>query len=236
MTASESPVSPGTKRKFLRPAILAAGVVALLVIAHVLGLAERLGELRVWIESLGAWGPLVFIGIYAVAVVAAIPGSAITILAGALFGSLLGVVLVSVAATFGATLAFLISRYFARETVTHWLSRSEMFSRLDAMTERHGAVIVAITRLVPLFPFNLLNYGFGLTRVRLGTYVFWSWLCMLPGTVLYVVGSDAVFTALAESKVPWGHVAVAAAAIVLIAVLTILVRKYMKAKNMEAGG
>lgn len=229
-------MSPGTKRKFLRPAILVAGVVALLVIAHVLGLGERLGELRVWIESLGAWGPLVFIGIYAVAVVAAIPGSAITILAGALFGSLLGVVLVSVAATFGATLAFLISRYFARGAVTHWLSRSEKFSRLDAMTERHGAVIVAITRLVPLFPFNLLNYGFGLTRVRLGTYVFWSWLCMLPGTVLYVVGSDAVFTALAESKVPWGHVAAAAAAIALIAVLTILVRKYMKAKNMEAGG
>ena len=236
MTASESPGSPGTTRKLLRPAILVTGVVALLVIAHVLGLGERLGDLRVWIESLDAWGPLVFIVIYAAAVVAAIPGSAITVVAGALFGSLLGVVLVSVAATLGATLAFLVSRYFARGAVAQWLARSERFSRLDAMTEKHGVIIVAVTRLVPLFPFNLLNYGFGLTRVRLGTYVFWSWLCMLPGTVLYVVGSDAVFTALAEGEIPWGLVAVVVAAIALIAVLTIIVRKYMKTKEIEISG
>jgi uncharacterized membrane protein YdjX (TVP38/TMEM64 family) len=66
------------------------------------------------------------------------------------------------------------------------------------MTERHGAIIVAITRLVPIFPFNLLNYGFGLTRVRFGTYLLWSFLCMLPGIALYVVGADALTRGLAE--------------------------------------
>ncbi len=236
MTASELPAAPGKTRKLLRPAVLVAGVVALLVIAHVLGLGDRLGELRVWIESLGAWGPVVYVAIYTVAVVAAIPGVAITVVAGALFGSVVGVVVVSAGSILGATLAFIVARYFAREPIAHWMARSERFSRLDAMTEKHGAIIVAVTRLVPLFPFNLLNYGFGLTRVRLGTYVVWSWLCMLPMTVLYVVGTDAVFTGLAGGTVPWGLVAVAAAAIALTAVLVIIVRKYMKAKNMDASG
>jgi uncharacterized membrane protein YdjX (TVP38/TMEM64 family) len=83
------------------------------------------------------------------------------------------------------------------------------------MTEQQGAAIVAITRLVPLFPFNLLNYGFGLTKVRFSTYVLWSWMCMLPGTVIYVVGTDAFITTLREGRIPWallGALAVISAA------------------------
>ncbi len=75
------------------------------------------------------------------------------------------------------------------------------------MTEKHGAIIVAVTRLVPLFPFNLLNYGFGLTRVPFWTYLFWSWLCMLPGTIAYLVGTDAVILAVTTGELPgppWG--------------------------------
>ena len=70
------------------------------------------------------------------------------------------------------------------------------------------AVIVALTRLVPLFPFNLLNYGFGLTKVRFLTYVFWSWLCMLPGTILYIVGFDVVLKGLTDNKAPWLLIAI----------------------------
>jgi uncharacterized membrane protein YdjX (TVP38/TMEM64 family) len=70
--------------------------------------------------------------------------------------------------------------------------------------------------LHPLFPFNLLNYGFGLTRVPFWTYVFWSWLCMLPGTALYVVGADAVARGLAQGRVPWGLIgALAGVAVIL---------------------
>jgi uncharacterized membrane protein YdjX (TVP38/TMEM64 family) len=79
---------------------------------------------------------------------------------------------------------------------------------------------VALTRLTPIFPFNLLNYGFGLTRVPFRTYLFWSWLCMLPGAFLYVVGADAVTKGVAQGKVPWtlvGGAAVAAAAITALA-------------------
>ncbi len=204
-----------------RPLILIAAIVLIIVLARVFEADKYLGSLRDWIDGLGSWGPVVFILIYAVAVVAAIPGVALTVIAGALFGSAIGIAVVSIAATLGASLAFLVARYFARDAIARWLSRKETFRRLDEMTETHGATIVALTRLVPIFPFNLLNYGFGLTRVPFWTYVFWSWLCMLPGTVLYVVGADAVTKAVTQGEIPWGLVlGVAAAAVVL----TVLVR------------
>ena len=204
-----------------RPLILIAAIVLIIVLARVFEADKYLGSLRDWIDGLGSWGPVVFILIYAVAVVAAIPGVALTVIAGALFGSAIGIAVVSIAATLGASLAFLVARYFARDAIARWLSRKETFRRLDEMTETHGATIVALTRLVPIFPFNLLNYGFGLTRVPFWTYVFWSWLCMLPGTVLYVVGADAVTKAVTQGEIPWGLVLGVAAAAVL---LTVLVR------------
>jgi uncharacterized membrane protein YdjX (TVP38/TMEM64 family) len=236
MTEPSAPRESTVRRIPWRPVALLVVVVVLLVAARALGLGERLGELRDWIASLGAWGPIVYMGLYVVAVVAAIPGSAITVLAGVLFGSLAGTVMVSAASVTGATLAFLIARYFARASVAEWLARSERFNRLDAMTARHGAIMVAVTRLVPLFPFNLLNYGFGLTRVPLWTYVFWSWLCMLPGTVLYVAGADTVSTALAEGRVPWRLAALAAVMLALVLALGFFTRRYLRREEEGRNG
>lgn len=224
----------GKKTAWWRPVLLLALVAAILVLARVFQVGEQLGALRDWIRSLGAWGPAVFLLISIAGVVAALPGSAITVAAGALFGSVLGIVLVSIGATVGASLAFLISRYFAREAVAHWLSQNDKFQKLDRLTEEHGAVIVALTRLVPIFPFNLLNYGFGLTRVPFWTYVFWSWLCMLPGTALYVVGADAVTMALARGQIPWGLLAALVGAGVALAVLVKVARGKLSQKEMAA--
>ena len=185
-----------------RPLLLFGALVAMLLLARALHLGDRLADFRSWIEGLGPWGPVVFVLLYVAVVVAAIPGSALTVAAGALFGSVLGVVLVSIGATLGASLSFLIARYFAREGTAQWLSRSEKFRRLDELTQRRGPTIVALTRLVPIFPFNLLNYGFGLTRVSFWTYAFWSWLCMLPGTTVYVVGGDAFTRGSSSDGVP----------------------------------
>jgi uncharacterized membrane protein YdjX (TVP38/TMEM64 family) len=204
-----------------RPILLIAAIVAVMVLARVFGLGERLASLREWIEGLGALGPIVFLGLYVVAVVAALPGAVITLAAGALFGAVKGTVLVSIGSTVGAALAFLIARYFAREATLGWLGKSERFAKLDRMTEEHGAVIIALVRLVPIFPFNLINYGLGLTRVPFWTYVFWSWLCMLPGTILYVVGGDAASRAISEGRVPWPLVIAGG---VMLAILVLLVR------------
>jgi uncharacterized membrane protein YdjX (TVP38/TMEM64 family) len=216
-----------------RPVALLAAVVTILILSKVFGLGDRLGDLRQWIASLGPWGPAVFILLYAAATVAALPGSAITVAAGALFGSVLGVIVVSIASTLGASLSFLVARYFAREAIVRWLSENEKFGRLDRLTEEHGAIIVALTRLVPIFPFNLLNYGFGLTRVAFGTYVFWSWLCMLPGTVLYVVGADAVAKGLSEGRVPWELIVAGAVAGIILVVLVRRARRMLSDREKE---
>jgi len=219
-----------------RPIALLLVVIAILVLSYVFGIGEKLAALRGWIEALGALGPAVFILIYAGAVVAALPGSAITIIAGAIFGSVLGVIIVSIASTLGAALAFLVGRYFARDAIAKWLSKRERFRKLDDLTEEHGATIVALVRIVPVFPFNIVNYGFGLTRVRFWTYVFWSWLCMLPGTVLYVVGTDAISQAMIQKRVPWPLIGVFIAVLVLLVVLVRLARKRLHEEDQEVLG
>lgn len=215
-----------------RPILLMSLVAAVIVLSYVFGIGEKLVALRDWIDSLGALGPVVFVFIYAGATVAALPGIAITIVAGAIFGSFVGVIVVSIASTFGASMAFLIARYFARDATAKWLAKRERFKQLDELTEKHGAIIVAIVRLVPLFPFNFVNYGFGLTKVHFWTYVFWSWLCMLPGTILYVVGTDAVIQAIVRKEIPWTLIGI----VIAVGILLVLLVKFARGKLREEGG
>lgn len=214
-----------------KPVLLLAVVIGLLAAAWFFHWGDRIGALKAWIGSLGAWGPVVYVLLYIVAVVAAVPGSAISLFAGALFGSVLGTVVVSIGSTVGAALSFLVARYFARGAVEKWAAKNEKFKRLDELTGRRGAFIVAATRLIPLFPFNLLNYGFGLTRIGFWQYTFWSWLCMLPGTILFVVGADALTRGLAEGKVPWPLVAVLAVIFILLAAVARAVKKKLGTKG-----
>jgi uncharacterized membrane protein YdjX (TVP38/TMEM64 family) len=226
-------IEPGTRSGLWRPLLLLGILLTAIVLARFLEVGQYLESLRGWIDSLGAWGPLVFILLYAAAVVMALPGSALTVVAGALFGSGLGIIVVSAAATLGASLSFLVARYFARDATASWLTRKETFRKLDQLTEERGAVIVALTRLVPIFPFNLLNYGFGLTRVPFWTYVFWSWLCMLPGTVLYVVGADAVTKAIYEGRVPWTLIFAVILSALFLAVVARMARARLRAGAKE---
>jgi len=221
------------QKKFIpvKPLLLIAAVVVIVVISAKMGAGDKLGTLQDWIESLGVLGPLVFVVIYSVATVAALPGSALSIVAGAIFGPVLGVITVIFAATLGAALAFLVSRYFARSSIEKWLEGNEKFRKLDELTDRHGDIMVAITRLLPIFPFNLLNYGFGLTKVPFRTYVLWSFVCMLPGTILYVVGSAAVAEAVREGKVPWTLVVVVVLILGIIVVLSRQARKKLKGND-----
>jgi len=218
----------------IKPLLLLAVVIVIIVLSAKMGVGQKLGALQDWIRSLGILGPIVFMGVYAVATVAALPGSALSIVAGAIFGPVLGVITVIFAATLGAGLAFLVSRYFARSSIEKWLENNEKFRKLDELTARHGDIMVAITRLVPIFPFNLLNYGFGLTRVAFKTYLVWSFVCMLPGTILYVVGSAAVAEAVREGKVPWVLVLVVAMILGIIIVLGQKARKKLREDDGQA--
>jgi len=147
---------------------------------------ELMNNLLEWIDQFGIWGPVLFVFLYAGAAVLFIPGSALTLGAGALFGVVKGSILVSLASTLGASLAFLIGRYVARDWVAKKIEDNPKFKAVDEAVGREGWKIVALTRLSPLFPFTFLNYAYGLTKVKFSHYVLASWIGMMPGTVMYV--------------------------------------------------
>ena len=135
------------------------------------------------IRDLGLWAPLGHVILFAIATVLFVPGVIFSLAGGVLFGPVLGTVLNLIGATLGATLAFLASRYLAAD----WIRR-KAGGRLDRLTEgvdAEGWRFIAFVRLVPLFPFNLLNYALGLTRIPLAQYVVASLICMVPGSIAY---------------------------------------------------
>jgi len=138
-----------------------------------------------WINGLGPVAPLVFILLYIVVTVAFLPGSIITLGAGVVFGVVQGSLYVFVGASLGATAAFLVGRYLARGWVAQKISGNAKFNAIDAAIGREGLKIVVLLRLSPVFPFNLLNYALGLTRVSLKDYVLGNF-GMIPGTIMYV--------------------------------------------------
>ncbi len=165
---------------------LLAGIAAL---AAVIWLGRYAGgyvpRFSAWVESLGFWGPAAFFAGYVLATLAFVPGSLLTLAAGAVFGLWQGTALVLAAATTGATLAFLVARYVARSSVERRVARNPRFGAIDRAVAAEGRKVVFLLRLSPLFPFNLLNYALGLTRVSFLDY-FLASIGMLPGTFLYV--------------------------------------------------
>ena len=142
-------------------------------------------QFAVWVKGLGVLGPVVFILGYAVATVAFIPGSVLTGAAGFIFGLGWGTLYTMIGATLGASAAFLIARYLARGAIERRIANDPRFAAIDRAVGREGFKIVALLRLSPVFPFNLLNYSLGLTKVRFLHY-FAASAAMLPGTLLYV--------------------------------------------------
>lgn len=170
------------------------GLTVVAVLALVL-LGRQLGSYVVgfasWVEGLGGWGPVVFMLGYVVATLAFVPGSILTMAAGALFGLLWGTLWVAIAATAGAALAFLTARHLARDAVERRLEGDRRFVAIDRAVASQGLKIVFLMRLSPVFPFNLLNYALGLTQVKFRDFLLAS-VGMLPGTFLYVYYGKAI--------------------------------------------
>ncbi|HHD11673.1 MAG TPA: TVP38/TMEM64 family protein [Deltaproteobacteria bacterium] len=187
-------------------------------------------SLKEWIEGYGLWGPVVYILVYSIAPALMAPGLPLTVVGGILFGPLWGVVYTAIGATTGATVAFLIARYLGREWVAEKI-RGTRLEVLDREVERRGWKVVAFTRLIPLFPFNLLNYAFGLTGIGLFTYVVASFVFMLPGIVAYVVFSDSLFALLVRGELRWKFLA-ALGLVATVSLLPLLYRWYRKGRTL----
>lgn len=181
--APEKKSSGGRGRLILYAAVGAAILALLLLGGRKAG--QYIPEFAAWVEGLGVWGPLVFILGYAVATVAFIPGSLLTFAAGAIFGLVKGTLYTVLGATLGASAAFLVARYVARRAIERKIAGNARFAAIDKAVGEEGFKIVALLRLSPIFPFNLLNYSLGLTQVRFLPYLLAS-IAMLPGTLLYV--------------------------------------------------
>jgi len=223
----------------IRWASIALIAIALVVIARSLPLDEAVERAGEWVDSLGAAGPAVFGLLYVVAVLALVPGALLTLAAGALFGIGLGLLVVSLSATAGATLAFVIARHVARERVERVAQRRPKFAAVDEAIEQEGAKMIALLRLSPLLPFSVSNYLYGLTGVSLRGYVVATWLGTLPGTVMYVylghVGGAGLAGGGGERTTgEWVLLGVGLAATVAVTVyLTIVAKK--KVKERAAG-
>ena len=145
-----------------------------------------------WVSGMGPWGPVLLAAAYIPSTVLFVPGSILTLGAGFAFGVAAGTIAVSVGSTLGAAVAFLAGRTLARDFIESRVPNRPKFQAIDRAVGREGFKIVLLSRLSPLFPFNLLNYAFGLTGVSFREYLLASWIGMLPGTLLYVYLGSAV--------------------------------------------
>ena len=182
------------------------------------GIADKieLESIRTFIQGFGYIGPLIYIIIVTIAPALMLPGAPFIIAGGILFGSFWGVVYGITGATTGACLAFVVSRYLLREWIESKLI-SPGWVKLKNQTEKHGWKIVAITRLVPLVPFNLLSYALGLTRIKFSHYVITSFICMLPGCIAYILLSSSILD-LIKGKVTTELIA----GVIIILILSLL--------------
>jgi len=174
--------------------ILVLGIlVAAIFLVRYTGATQYLEQekLRALIQSYGALAPAIYMLIYTLAPTLLLPGLPITIAGGILFGPLWGVVYTITSATAGACVAFLVARYVARGWVEGKL-KSPRWRRLDEEVERQGWKVVAFTRLIPAFPFNLLNYAFGLTKIKFSHYAITTFICMLPACIAFIVFSSSL--------------------------------------------
>jgi len=186
MRAMSEPSVAIPQRRRVGLAKIAVGVVA----AAALYMLARAGGAYVpafaeWVNGLGVWGPVLFILGYIAATIALLTPFLLTLAAGAIFGIPLGTLYVFIAAVVGSAGAFLISRYVARRAIERRLAGNERFAAIDRAIGAQGRKIVFLLRLSPAFPFALLNYALGLTRIRFVDYLIAA-IGMLPGTLLYV--------------------------------------------------
>jgi uncharacterized membrane protein YdjX (TVP38/TMEM64 family) len=221
-----------------RALLAVAGIATLAVLARRAG--AHVPAFAAWVDGLGAWGPLVFMLGYAVAVIGLAPAAFLTLAAGAIFGLIRGTVYVFIAAVTGSIGAFLVARYFARGAIERRLAGNPRFAAIDRAVGAQGLRIVFLLRLSPAFPFSLLNYALGLTRVRLADYALASF-GMIPGTILYVyygkIAGDVA--ALGAGQSPGrgaGYYALLAIGLAATLLVTLLITRIARRALREAAG
>lgn len=187
------PPSTSKRASVVRPLIfllLLGGIVFTVRYFHLQEYLEK-ERLRQFIAAYGVWGPLIYLTVWTLAPPLSFPGLPLTLTGGLLFGPFWGTIYTVVGATMGAALAFLMARYLARDYVEARLAGTRLMV-LDEKVAQQGWKVVAFIRLIPIFPYFLVNFAFGLTRISLGTYTIATFIFMLPLTFAFVYFSSNI--------------------------------------------
>jgi len=209
-------------------------IASLITVARSLPIDRGMEALNGWVSGLGFWGPVVLAAVYVVATVLFVPGTILTLAAGAVFGLGIGLVTVSIGSTLGASLAFLIARYGARDKIAAMAEKNRRFGAIDRAIGEGGWKIVALLRLSPAIPFNVQNYIYGLTPIRFWPFAVTSWIAMLPGTFLYVYLGHITGAALGpERERGWGEWAMLGVGLLATIAVTIYVTRLARRKLQE---
>jgi uncharacterized membrane protein YdjX (TVP38/TMEM64 family) len=227
--------------KFIKPVIAIVAIALLMISFRAFNVQELLRTMLTWVNEQGNTGTAIYCVIYVLACVFLVPGSILTLGAGVLFGVVKGSIIVSIASTTGATAAFIAGRYLARKWVASKVDGNTRFKAIDEAVADEGWKIVGLTRLSPVFPFNLLNYAFGLTKVSIKDYIIASWIGMMPGTIMYVymgslAGDLASIGATSDngkSSLQWGLTITGFIATIVVTVLITKIAKKSLSTRMD---
>lgn len=205
-----------------------AVVVGLYVAARFLDLESQVEALRSWIQSIRPWSPAVFAGLYVAAIMVGAPGMPLTLLAALIFGTLEGIIVMIIATTAAAVLGFFVARYVARDAVERWLGNRTLYRKLADHIESDGILMLAIARLLPLFPTTLVNYTYGLAPISFWKYIIISEFVMIPMNVAYIAGGDAAIQAITRGEIPWGLLGIAVGVSAVLLALTYAARAWLR--------
>ena len=235
-SSNESGQTTRADRRWLKLVVALAVVAGGVLVAWRLGLfgmltVDNLDAIDAWFDSLGILAPIIFILLWIVACVFFLPGLPISIVGGLIFGAVWGTVYTTIGANLGALAAFLVGRYAARGMVEDAVEKNAALRKIDEGVKKHGWRMLMITRLVPIFPFSIQNYVYGLTDIRLGTYLAVSVPCMLPATIAYNFAAGSVRTG--DFGKAFLYLGVAAVFFVLLSLIPGWIRKRYDAEGPD---
>lgn len=214
------------RRRGIWPLVAAGGfLLAMVVVGRAIDVGSHLEAAQGWTAALGVLAPAAFVVVYVVATLLGVPGMPFTLLSPLLFGVGPAFVVMVVGSAISAALAFLIARYLARDALAERLAGTDGFARLSALVEEHDWAVIPVLRILPIVPFAVVNYGFGLTGISFWRYFGWSELAMVPMNAVLVLGAGLLFDATARGTASWPLLGAAAAAALVLIGLAALGRK-----------